>query len=438
MIIPEVPVTERWYPLIAHPEQVRLMNSPARFAVVPAGRRSGKTERAKRKLVRSALVGTKWPDAHFFAGAPTRDQAKRLYWDDLKKMIHPSLVTDVRESELIIKLINNSSIHVLGMDKPERIEGSPWDGGVLDEYANMKKQAWSANVRPALSDRKGWCWLIGVPEGRNHYYELYEKTLNQAPGFENWDCFTWKTEDILPEEAAAARLEMDELTYQQEYEASFVNFQGRVYYTFERHIHCSEQVKYNPRCPLIFCFDFNVSPGVAAVLQEQPQLPNGLPGTAIIGEVYIPRNSNTPAVCRKLIQDWGQHAGEVHLYGDATGGSSGTAKVAGSDWDLIRKEMRPIWGERLRNMVPASNPLERIRVNSVNSRLMANKIARVMINGQKCPHVVQDLEGVRCLEGGSGEIDKDADQALSHISDAIGYYFVAKYPIGAGVAQRSF
>ena len=36
---------------------------------------------------------------------------------------------------------------------------------VLDEFANMKEKAWGENVRPALSDREGWAWLIGVPAG---------------------------------------------------------------------------------------------------------------------------------------------------------------------------------------------------------------------------------------------------------------------------------
>jgi hypothetical protein len=43
--------------------------------------------------------------------------------------------------------------------------------GILDEFGNCKPNAWGANVRPALSDRNGWCDLIGVPEGRNHYYD---------------------------------------------------------------------------------------------------------------------------------------------------------------------------------------------------------------------------------------------------------------------------
>jgi hypothetical protein len=59
------------------------------------------------------------------------------------------------ESELVIPLWHGGEIFLVGMDKPERIEGAPVDGGVLDEYGNMKPQAWGENVRPALSDRDG-------------------------------------------------------------------------------------------------------------------------------------------------------------------------------------------------------------------------------------------------------------------------------------------
>lgn len=433
-------LTPRWTPLIAHPEQVKLMQSSARFIVVPAGRRSGKTERAKRKLVRTALMAaSKFADPRYFAAAPTRDQAKRLYWDDLKKMIPRDFMMErPRESELLIKLVNGASIQVIGMDKPERIEGSPWDGGILDEFANMKKKAWEENVMPALADRRGWCWLIGVPEGRNHYYDIYQEAVEDTSGL--MAGFTWKSADILPpEELALYKSKMDELTFQQEFEASFVNFQGRVYYPFDRSIHCSNKIEYNPALPLILCFDFNVSPGVCAICQEFPELPNGVPGTGVVDEVYIPRNSNTQAVCRKILSTYGtKHKGLVYCYGDATGGNAGSAKLMGSDWDIIRRELRPAWPENLRIMVPSSNGPERSRVNAVNTRLLTVGVARLMINGSKAPNLVKDFEGVKCLEGGSGEIDKDDDETLTHISDAIGYYIVQKFPIVTSVGQREF
>lgn len=432
----------RLYPLRWHAEQERLKNSPRRFAVVPAGRRSGKTEQAKRKIVIEALQANGHADPRFFAAAPTRDQAKAIYWSDLKAMFPRRLVVEVRETDLQIRLWNGAEVCVIGMDKPERIEGRPWNGGVLDEFANMKPGAWGENVRPALSDRKGWCWLIGVPEGRNHYYEINHYALHS--GDPDWDSFSWKSADILDkDEVEAARRQLDPLTFAQEYEASFVNFEGRAYYPFQESTHCAP-LSYNDRAPLIFCFDFNVEPGVAAVCQEQTlpgqyeRGPDGLlrldrpiTGTGVIGEVHIPRNSNTPAVCRKLVQDWGTHQGEVRCYGDATGGARGTAKVAGSDWDLIKAEMRAAFGDRVSFRVPAANPMERPRLNAVNTRLLAgDQTIRLMVDGKRAPHVVKDLEGVRLLAGGSGEIDKKATPLLTHISDALGYYIVREFPVG--------
>lgn len=438
-------MTDRLYALRPHDIQQRLVRSDARFRVVPAGRRSGKTELAKRFLIKraySAVNDTRWPDARFFAAAPTRDQAKAIYWADLKAMIPRRLMAgDPRETDLSIQLITGAEIYVIGMDKPERIEGRPWDGGVLDEFANMKPGAWGENVRPALSDRKGWCWLIGVPEGRNHYYDLWRYARGGTDP--DWDGFTWKSIDILdPEEVEAARRQLDPLVFEQEYEASFVNFEGRAYYPFSEAEHCGP-LAYNPRAPLNVCFDFNVEPGVAAIVQEQAlphqfernvdgviQIDRPIIGTAIIGEVHIPRNSNTPAVCRRLVQDWGKHEGEVRCYGDATGGARGTAKVSGSDWDLIKAELQPVFGDRFSMRVPLANPPERARVNAVNTRLKTGDGAiHLMVDAARSPHVVKDFEGVRTLKGGSGEIDKKATPALTHISDALGYYIEKEFPI---------
>jgi hypothetical protein len=429
-------LTSRWTQLRPHDEQQRLWNFPKRFNVNPAGRRSGKTELAKRKLVKRAMRGTAFDDARFFAAAPTRDQAHRIYWDDLKRltprwmMRRPPLETD-----LVINLINGASIHVLGMDKPERIEGTPWDGGILDEYGNMKKNAWGEHIRPSLSDRKGWCDLIGVPEGRNHYYDLAKKAQGDETG--EWDYFHWISADILdPAEITAAKNDLDELTYLQEFEGSFINFQGRVYYPYNDKIH-NARIQYNPHQPLIFCFDFNVAPGVAAVIQEKQVLDRatgviliGETVSGVIGEVYIPRNSNTELVSKRLITDWGRHEGLIYCYGDATGGAKGSAKLAGTDWDIIKSILKNHFGDRVYFEVPLANPSERDRINSVNSRLLTmDKKVRLMINPSKAPHVVKDFEGVQCVEGGSGEIDKKKNPDLSHISDAIGYYIHRKFPV---------
>jgi hypothetical protein len=412
-----------------HDTQQAYRASPARFCVVPAGRRSGKTELAKRKLVRATLYGSDFARPRYFAAAPTRDQAKRIYWTDLKALMPREYVTDISETELRISVVTGAELHVVGLDKPERIEGSPWDGGVLDEYGNMKAKAWPENVRPALADRNGWCDMIGVPEGRNHYFDLWQ----QAATAPDWARYHWKSADILPaDEVEAARRDLDELTFQQEYEGSFVSFEGRCYYPFTDADHCARlRGSYDPAQPLIFCYDFNVAPGVCVIAQEQEF------GTAVIGEVYIPRNSNTPAVCRKLVQDWGSHTGRVICYGDATGGASGSAQVAGSDWDIVRRELRPQFGDRVTFRVPKANPRERARVNAVNARLKAGDgTVRLKVDPVAAPHVVRDLEGVTLLAGGSGEIDKRADVALTHISDGLGYYIAEEFPIRSRAIKK--
>lgn len=435
----------RYYPLRPYPPaQLAYARSRHRFNVVPAGRRSGKTERAKRKLVRRALSVHELRHAEtprFFAAAPTHAQAKAIYWQDLKALTRPFWAGRPSESELVIRLVTGAEIVVTGLDKPERIEGSPWDGGVLDEYANMRPSAWSENVRPALSDRHGWCDLIGVPEGRNHYYDLYGRaTAEQAEhgAASEWGAFSWVSADVLPApEIEAARRDLDELTFQQEYEASFVNFEGRAYYSFTDANTARLRDRYDPAQPLIVCLDFNVAPGVAAVAQELP-LPSGVTGTAVIGEVWIENNSNTPAVCRKLIADWGGHRGRVEVFGDATGGARGTAQVQGSDWDLAKQVLRrgdpsqglAGFGDRVTFHIPPSNPAERARVNAMNSRCCAaDGTRRLLVDPTSAPHVVRDLEGVRTLKGGSGEIDKKADPKLTHVSDALGYYVAAQFPV---------
>lgn len=424
--------THRWTPLRYHPKQFAYFHSPARFNVLPAGRRSGKTENAKRKLVKRAFLGG--PDARFFIGAPTWRQVKDIYWTDIKALVPKKfLATRPYESDLWLKLVHGPEIRLIGMDKPERFEGQPWDGGVLDEYANMREEAWPNHVRPALADRLGWCDFIGVPEGRNHYYDLYNQARSDPTG--EWRVFTWHSADILPKsEIEALRRELDALTFQQEMEASFVDFQGRAYWPFLFEKHCSLALRYDPRAALILCFDFNVSPGSAVVCQEQ-QLPNGYIGTGVIGQVHIPRASDTIKVCSRLLQDWGTHEGEVWCYGDATGGAGGSAKVMGSDWDLIRGKLRPHFGNRLKFDVPVHNPRERARVNSLNSRLeTVDGHVRLMVDPRQAPAVVKDLEGVTVVQGGSGELDKKSDPKLTHWTDGLGYYVHRRFPLPGDTA----
>ena len=437
-------LTERWTKLDYHAEQQRLWNSPCRFRIAHAGRRAGKTELAKRFLIKKALQ-FKLPQGRFVLAAPTHRQAVDIFWDDTLALIPREFLFNGLRSISIsyrkIKLVNGTSIEIIGMDSPERIEGPSLDGFIGDEFGNFKSTVWGEHIRPALSTkgREGFAWLIGVPEGKNHYYQLVEDASDK----DDWDVFTWRTSEINPKDAEAALGDLDTLTYGQEYEGLFVSFKGRTYYAFDKELNCppdGERILYNPSYPLDFCFDFNRIPGNCAISQELPApdwlvkrnkgMNRGLVSCAI-GEIFLQQDSHTAKICDLLIEQWQHHKGLVQLYGDATGGAKKSSGVRGSDWDIIKAKFEGKFN--FDSKVKKSNPPVRVRINSVNSRLVAADGYIGTIVDRKCKFLIRDFEGVTCDD--EGNIQKsDTKSLLTHVSDGFGYKIYREYPFGGGGA----
>lgn len=441
----------RWYHLMPHVEQERLWESSARFKVAACGRRSGKSELAKRCGVRKAVSASVYHDYRVLFGGPTYQQAKRVFWGDAKKLVPrwALLGQDPRkaisESELTIKLRNGAEIIVTGLDAPMRVEGSPLDFVVVDESADVKESAWLEHIRPGLSERGGEAWLVGTPQGRNHFWQWSMNAQQDDSGL--WSFHTWPSSTVLPaEEIEIARGELDERTFRQEYEANFLDLSGQVFYPFRREIHAAESLAYDPRLPLCVGLDFNVAPGVATFSQEQeyrgdnPRVSRTF--TAVVDEIWIERDSNTKRICNTIIDRYRAHDAELYIYADATGGAKGTAKVEGSDLDLLSKYLGPVFGQqrekrtdgieyiipaRLRMRTPNSNPPVRARINAMNSRLESADGKVHLLVDPRCKHVIQDLEGVTW--DNNGDIDKKSSPMLTHISDALGYYIAEKFPV---------
>jgi len=437
-------LTPRWMKLKPHVEQQRYYKSEKRFNIAHAGRRGGKTELAKRRLIKKALKFPASLQGRFVFGAPTHKQAFDIFWDDSIAMIPKcSLATGDRRSILTsqrkIKLYNNAAIEVVGLDVPARIEGPPLDGFVGDEFGNFKADVWGKHIRPALDTlgRPGWADLIGVPEGKNHYFNLAEDAIDK----DDWDIFTWHTREINPEAAEKALEDVDILTYNQEYGGEFVSFKGRTYYSFDKELNCppsGERILYNAAYPLNFSFDFNRIPGNCTISQELPppewlvkrnQGKNRGLVTCVIDEIFLQQDSNTEKVCDLLIKNWSFHKKVVRLYGDATGGAKKSSGVKGSDWDIINSKFKSVFNTV--NRYPISNPPVRIRINSVNSRLLSADGYIGTIIDKKCRYLIRDFESVTCDD--SGDIQKsDVKSLLTHISDGFGYMIAKEYPLGGG------
>ena len=191
--------TERWSCLVAH-------------------RRAGKTVAAINDIIKRALLeGGR--GAQYAYIAPFRSQAKSVAWDYLKYYAK-AVSESSNESELTVTLINGAKVRLFGADNADAMRGLGFNGVYLDEYGDFKPSVWGNIVRPALSDRLGWAVFGGTPKGKNQFHDIYK--VSQATP----DWFLLRlpasVSKLLPaSELKAAREQLSQDQYDQEYECSF-------------------------------------------------------------------------------------------------------------------------------------------------------------------------------------------------------------------------
>lgn len=188
-----------------------------RFGVVVAHRRMGKTVSAINQLIKDAVLNTKEAPRYAYI-APTYGQAKRVAWDYLCKYARPLGGTE-NISELRVDFLGRR-IQLYGSDNPDSLRGQYFDGVILDEIGDQNPKIWTEILRPALADRMGWCLFIGTPKGQNHFKDLRDR----AEDTPDWGLLEFKasqTSIVDESELKAARAEMGEDKYQQEFECSF-------------------------------------------------------------------------------------------------------------------------------------------------------------------------------------------------------------------------
>ena len=199
-----------------------------RFAVAVCHRRFGKTVLAVNQLIKKALLCEK-PRPRFAYLAPFRNQAKDIAWAYLKHYTAVIPGVSVNESELRIDLPNGGQIRIYGADNEDALRGIYLDGVVLDEYGQMSQTIWGEVLRPLLSDRQGWAFFIGTPNGKNQFYDIV-KTSQLEPGWFFAEYRASQTHVLPEEELKSARSVITADQYMQEYECSFeASVKGAVY-----------------------------------------------------------------------------------------------------------------------------------------------------------------------------------------------------------------
>lgn len=209
-----------------HKKQLDVFNSNARFKVVAAGRRAGKSYLSAVMLLLEALkdenrFGVKLKGKEVWYVAPTYGQARDILWGVLKDLGQPIIET-IHENTSTITLVNGRTIKLKGSDRPDTLRGVSLAYVVLDEYASMKPEVWDMIISPALADTRGDALFIGTPDGKNHFYDLWIEAGSELD--DEWAAFHFNSLDnplISEKELDKARLRMSKEAFRQEFEASF-------------------------------------------------------------------------------------------------------------------------------------------------------------------------------------------------------------------------
>lgn len=218
-----------------HKTQYEVAVDPHRFRVLCAGRRWGKS-------VLSRMVVLKWalekPGIYWIV-SPNYKQSKMIHWRDLQREVPRELISKKNEVELSFTLVNGSIIELKGAENPDALRGVKLNGLVIDEIASIRNWdwLWSEVLRPTLTDFQAPALFISTPKGFNHFHELYLTGQNSSLDYKSWKYTSYDNPYIPKGELDAAKSELTEDTFAQEYLADFRKHTGLVYKEFDRAIH---------------------------------------------------------------------------------------------------------------------------------------------------------------------------------------------------------
>ncbi len=413
--------------------QLTVFQHPARFRVVVAGRRFGKSQLSLIEM----LTAAKKPKSRIWYVGPNFDQAKRILWSRLKAISKPIWGARPTETDLTVTLENRSTISLRGADRADSIRGNGLDFVVLDEFASMDPEAWPKVLRPALSDRQGRALFLGTPQGAgDHFFELFEK----AKTLPDWAVFQFTTSqggNVAHSEITSAASDLDAESFRQEYEAVFTGAGAhRVYTAFDKTLNL-QSVDFDPRLPLIWSIDFNVNPMCSVLMQRLSD------SVYVVDELILKPEANTQLACDAFharTRAFNVHCLNVEIYGDVSGNQRRTS-AAETDWSIIRSFFRQRTNTYHMNVRTNSvNPAVRDRVNCVNSRLRSADGEPHVFIDPRCKELIRDFEQVTWQLDRSGrvttEIDK-SDRFRTHSSDAFGYYVAQAFPLRPSIGPKS-
>lgn len=387
--------------------QKNIADNPCRFKVAICGRRFGKTFLAIRQLCYFARL----PNKEVFYITSSYRSAKMIVWKPLKRrLLDLRWVAKVNESELSILLKNGSTISLKGAENPDSLRGVSLSYVVIDEAAEVDPALWQEVIRPALADQQGHAMFISTPKGKNNWtFDLY----NMPERFpDTWASFQYTTLQggfVKPEEVEAARADMTDRQFRQEFEATFESYSNRVAWCFDRTRHVVEPEAWDTR-ELHIGADFNVNPITAVVGVKQGER------FIFIDEIRID-NSNTDELSQEILSRYPNS--KITVYPDPSGNRRQTSSSGMSDHKIFAN-----YGFTVK--APHKHDPVRDRNNATNARFLNAAGDINLLVTKNCKYTIESLEKHVFKEGTQVP---DKDTGYDHMWDAFSYAIAYLYPI---------
>lgn len=255
-----------------HDGQLPIHQSKTRHRALSNGRRWGKTLAGGKEAEITAFVMNRLgqPQRGWIVGPNYSDCEKefRVVYNSLKALG----VDDV--SNKFLNNADNGNMHITtkwdwdlecrSAAHPETLVGEGLDFVLLVEAGRLRRVTFTNYIRPALSDKRGWSLMTGVPEIATDVsllYWAYSRGQDLTrPAWESWKMPSWTNNVVFPggredEEILDAEDDLTEDEFARQYGGEFVEKVGRVMQEWDDDVHL-RGLKYNPDLPLYAACDY--------------------------------------------------------------------------------------------------------------------------------------------------------------------------------------
>lgn len=255
-----------------HPGQSLVHYDNTRHRVLCNGRRWGKSLFGGKEIETTAFVKNylRQPMMGWIIGPNYGDAEKefRVIYNTFKALgidtLSNKFIKNAENGNMKIETNWGWSVECRSAQHPDSLVGEGLDFVLLAEAGRHTKRTFTEYVRPALSDKRGWSIMSGVPEDvsdTNLLYWGYQRgQVESFTQWQSWQLPSWTNTHVFPggrndPEIVEAASDLTDDEFRRQYGGEFVLKRGRVMKEWDDDIHVKD-LTFNPRWPLYAAIDY--------------------------------------------------------------------------------------------------------------------------------------------------------------------------------------